>query len=169
MIRHISTPLVLPSLALGCCQFQIHISASPCPKKSLSFRFVYGLAVTYSLNRLVVCGHIIDFYGDHVLGCGHGPLRIKRHNALCDIIWHSLLLDNKGAIKEQRCGESNNRPGDVFHPDFKFGKPAYFDVSVRGSLQPQHLSKAADHPGTAGEAGCGILMFNIHVFSDHAQ
>ena len=29
----------------------------------------------------------------------------------------------------------------------------YFDVSVRGSLQPQYLSKGADHPGVAGEAG----------------
>ena len=33
-----------------------------------------------------VCGHIIDLHGDHVLGCGHGPFRIKRHDALCDII-----------------------------------------------------------------------------------
>ena len=118
----------------------------------LSVRMWLGCHL-FSQSSRCVCGHIIDLHGDHVLGCGLGPLRIKRHDALCDIIWHSLLLDNKGAIKEQRCGESNNRPGDVFHPDFRFGKPAYFDVSVRGSLQPQHLSKAADHPGAAGEAG----------------
>ena len=48
-----------------------------------------------------VCGNIIDHIGDHVLGCGHCPLRIKRHDALSDIIWHNLLQDNKGAIKEQ--------------------------------------------------------------------
>ena len=102
-----------------------------------------------------VCGNIIDHFGDHVLGCGHGPLRIKCHDALCDIIWHTLLQDNKGAIKEQRCGDNNNNnmPGDVFHPDFRFGKPAYCNVRVRGSLQPHYLSKAADHPGVAGEAG----------------
>ena len=100
-----------------------------------------------------VCGNIIDHFGDHVLGCGHAPLWIKCHDALCDIIWHTLLQDNRGATKDQRCGDNNHRTGDVFYPDFRFGKPAYFDVSGRGSLQPQYLSKAADHPGVAGEAG----------------
>ena len=120
-----------------------------------SVRMWLGCHLFPSPTHLVrcVCGNIIDHFGDHVLGGGHGPLRIKRHDAFCDIIWHTLLQDNKGAIKEQRCGDNNNRPGDIFHPDFRFGKPAYFDVSVRGSLQPQYLSKAADHPGVAGEAG----------------
>jgi len=43
-------------------------------------------------------------------------------------------MDNKGAVREQHCGESNNRPGDIYHPDFMLGKPAYFDVSVQNSL-----------------------------------
>ena len=33
------------------------------------------------------------------------------------------------------------------------GKPAYFDVSVRNSLQPQFLCRAASLAGAAGEAG----------------
>ena len=45
-----------------------------------------------------VCGQIIDQFGDHLLGCAHCPLRIKRHDALRDIIWHALLMDNKGAV-----------------------------------------------------------------------
>ena len=96
----------------------------------------------------------MDCFGDHVLGCGHGPLRIKRHNAISEVIWHALLVDNKESKREQKCGgESNNRPGDVFHPDFLEGRPAFFDVSVRNSLQPSYVSKAAIKPGAAAEAG----------------
>ena len=99
------------------------------------------------------CGQIMDEFGDHLLGCAHGPLRIKRHDALRNIIWHALLMDDKGAAREQHCGNSNNRPGDVYHPDFALGKSAYFDVSVRSSLQPKFLSRAAVQAGAAGEAG----------------
>ncbi len=41
------------------------------------------------------------------------------------------------------------------------GKPAYFDVSVRCSLQPQFLARAAVQAGAAGEAG-GIEKDNRH-------
>ena len=62
-------------------------------------------------------------------------------------------MDNKGAVREQHCGESNNRPGDIYHPDFMLGKPAYFDVSVRNSLQPHYILRAAVEAGAAKEAG----------------
>ena len=29
---------------------------------------------------------LVDRFGDHLIGCSHGPLHIRRHNALCDII-----------------------------------------------------------------------------------
>ena len=62
-------------------------------------------------------------------------------------------MDNPRATREQHCGVDNSRPGDIFHPDFVQGKPAYFDVSERNSLQPQFLCRAASHAGAAGEAG----------------
>ena len=62
-------------------------------------------------------------------------------------------MDDKGAAREQHCGNSNNRPGYVYHPDFALGTSAYFDVSVRCSLQLQFLSKTAVQAGAAGEAG----------------
>ena len=73
------------------------------------------------------CGTVIDSFGDHILGCGNGPLRIRRHDAICDVIWHALLQDHSGCKKEQRCSTDLDRPGDVFHPDF--------DVSVHHLLQ----------------------------------
>ena len=45
------------------------------------------------------------------------------------------------------------RPGDIFHPNFQHGLPTYFDVTVRNSLQPAYLVRAASHAGAAAEAG----------------
>lgn len=38
------------------------------------------------------CGLVVDPNGDHLLGCDHDPLRIRRHNALRDVL--SRLLNN---------------------------------------------------------------------------
>ena len=51
------------------------------------------------------------------------------------------------------CASNNKRPGDLFHPNFSLGKPGYFDISVRSSLQSQFLSKALEYPGATGDAG----------------
>ena len=73
-----------------------------------------------------VCGVQLDPFGDHLLGCGHGVLRIQRHDALRDIVYHALRMDNPGVRTEQRCqGDHQDRPGDIFHPDFQDGRPAY--------------------------------------------
>ena len=41
----------------------------------------------------------------------------------------------------------------MFYPDFLEGRPAFFDVSVRNSMQPSYVSKAAIKPGAVAEAG----------------
>ena len=97
-------------------------------------------------------GNELDIFGDHALGCG--PLQIKQHDALCEVIFHWLLLDNSNVRQEQRCSShSMTRPGDVFHPDFSLGKAAYFDISVRNLFTPSHLINAAMQAGAAAEAG----------------
>ena len=100
-----------------------------------------------------VCGTILDPYGDHFLSCGHGPLRTRRHDALCEIVYHALLTDNKYVKREQRCsGNVDNCPGDVFHPDFSEGQAGFFDVTVGNSLLPTFITKAAVNAGAAAEA-----------------
>ena len=42
---------------------------------------------------LCSCHQLVDRFGDYLIGCSHGPLRIRRHNALCDIIYYALLED----------------------------------------------------------------------------
>ena len=83
----------------------------------------------------------------------HSPLRIKRHNVPCKVIYHALLMDNKHAKREQRCsGYDNSRPGDIFHPDFLLGHPGFFNVTVANSVQPSFIIKAASNAGAAAEA-----------------
>ena len=84
----------------------------------------------------------------------HGPLRIERHDSLCDSLFHFLLIDNTDCQREQRCdSDSNSRPGDIYHPDFQQRKPAYFIVSVRNSLQPRFINDAAYQGGVTATAG----------------
>ena len=45
------------------------------------------------------------------------------------------------------------RPGDVFHPDFQHGRPAYFDVSIRCTTQPAFISSCASCAGVVAAAG----------------
>ena len=45
-------------------------------------------------------------------------------------------------MREMRCnGSTESRPGNVFHSDFLEGPLAYFDVTVRNSLQPLYVTK----------------------------
>ena len=70
------------------------------------------------------------------------------------MIYHALLQDYTGCRKEQRCAGSRlERPGDVFqhHPDFVYGKPAYFDVTVRCPLQESLLGRSAVSAGVAAD------------------
>ena len=52
-------------------------------------------------------------------------VRIRRHDAICDIIYEALLLDNQSVKREQSASsQSRNRPGDTN------GHPTFFDISV---------------------------------------
>ena len=103
---------------------------------------------------LCPCGSPIDPNGDHLLGCGHGPWRIRRHDSLRDIIYQALLVDNTSVRKEQRVsGHSKERPGDIFHPTFSDSRPTYFDVSIRSPLNPGNVNLSSSSAGSAGLQG----------------
>jgi len=119
----------------------------------LALRLWLGIPVFSAVQRCP-CRQLICRFGDHLLGCGHGPLRIRRHDALREVIFHALTNDCRGVRREQRCAaDRQDRPGDVYHPSFQNGRPGYFDVSVRNSLQPAVLARGAGRAGVAAEAG----------------
>ena len=94
------------------------------------------------------------YYRDHLLGCSHGPMRIRRHDALVNIIYNALSQDQPGVLREQRASYDDGlRPGNVFHPNFQHGCPAYFDVSIRCTTQPAFISSCALCAGVAAAAG----------------
>ena len=90
-----------------------------------------------------------------MLGCGYDSALSNRcRNALCDIIWHALLINNKAARREQTCSSNcKARPGDIFHPDFVDGRPAFFDVTARNTVQAKYVCEAAEMAGAAARAG----------------
>ena len=101
-----------------------------------------------------MCGPSIDQFGDHALSCESGPLRTKLHDSLRDIVWHALHTANSEVKKKQRIGGRDlYRPGDIYHPDFTNGKPAFFDITIRNSLQPSYIVAAATSAGAAALAG----------------
>ena len=103
---------------------------------------------------LCSCHQLVNCFEDHLIGCSHEPLRIRQHNALCDIIYYALLEDSADVCREQGMSdESASRPGDVFHPDFHNGHPTYFDVSVRSAFHSGVISHSAFSPGFAALKG----------------
>ena len=60
----------------------------------------------------------------------------------------------KTVMKEQRIGGRDlHRPGDIYHHDFTNGKPAFFDITVRNSLQASYIVAAATSAGAAALTG----------------
>ncbi len=70
------------------------------------------------------------------------------------MLFQALKMDSAATTKEQRLnGESQTRPGDIFHPDFEDGKPTFFDITVCNSFQPNYVNQTAIEAGTATAAG----------------
>ena len=67
----------------------------------------------FLLLPVCTCLSVIDQFGDHLLGCSHGPLRIQRHDALVSIVHHALLQDHPGVLREQSITSDQSRPGDI--------------------------------------------------------
>ena len=102
--------------------------------------------------KLCVCGQVPDIFD--LLGCSNKMLRTKHHDALVDIVFHSVLADNSQCRREQQfSGNSEARLGDIYHPDFELGLPMYLDISVRNTMQPSYLIATASGAGMAADAG----------------
>ena len=80
------------------------------------------------------------------------PTTYPTHDALVSIVHHGLLQDHPGVLREQSIASDQSRPGDIYHPDFTLGRPAYFDLSVRCTTQPSFISAAASKARVAATA-----------------
>ena len=123
--------------------------AIPGPEFLVALHQYLGLPIlTPTSNVRCACSSIVDLFGDHWLGCGVGPHRTGRHNALRDVIFSALQQDCPTVRKEQLIGgDTLSRPGDIYHPSFCYGKPTFFDVSVVSTLQPVNVNRASSSVG----------------------
>ena len=139
----------LPNLSLGL--------AMPSKEFSVAWRVWLGILIFNlpSDAKRCTCGAIIDKFGDHLFRCNQEQnLRMKRHNALCEVVFNVLLVDDSRCRREMRCSRtSNSRPGDIFHPNFEHSLLTYFEMTVRNFLQPSYLLQAATCQGAAAAAG----------------
>ena len=135
----------------------------------------------FPVPPLCVCLAPIDCFGDHLLECSHGPMRIRRHDTLVDIVHHALSQSHPGVLKEQRAScEDQSCPGDVYHPDFQCVRPAFFDLSVRSTTQLSFISFASTcaeiaaavgelakeirHQDAVEETGCDFIPLMVETF-----
>jgi len=127
--------------------------AIPGPEFVVGLRIWLGISL-FPLSPLCTCLSTIDNVGDHLLGCSQGSMRIRRHDALVNIVYNALAQDHPDVLKEQRAlYDDGLRPGDIFHPDYRHGHLAYFDISVRSTTQPSFISSSASCAGVAAAAG----------------
>ena len=73
----------IPSTSLGL--------AIPGPEFIVGLCLWLGVSL-FPITPLCTCLSSIDCFGDHLLGCSHGPMRIHRHDALVNILHYALLL-----------------------------------------------------------------------------
>ncbi len=87
-------------------------------------------------TKRCTCDAIIDKFGDHLLRYNQEQkVRIRRQNALREVIFNAVLVDYPCCRREmKRKSTCETRPGDDFHPDYEQGLPTYFDLTVGNSL-----------------------------------
>ena len=128
-------------------------------------RYRLGLPVYSDERRCPYCAGILDILGDHSLNCGGHGDRIARHDRLRDAIHDKSASASLAPRKEQKdlIPGSRSKPGDIFIPSWKSGKPAAFDVTVTSSLQASVIVHAAETSGYA------LKQAEEKKFSKHNQ
>ena len=136
-----------PVPALG-----LHLSPS---EFQISVKYRLGIAVYEDERKWPYCrSGTLDIFGDHaVIGTGRGDA-ISRHDRIRDRFASACSAANLSPVIEKRnlIAGNGSRPGDIFLPSWKSGRPAAPDVTVTSPLQPNIINHAAEKSGYAIEA-----------------
>ena len=148
----------------------------------VALHFVCGLAFLVSAFPLV----LVSYFHQPIWGPPSWMLSWPHENSsLWCFRWYclsySLSQSHSRVLKEQYVFyNDNSRLGDVYHPDFQFGRVAYFDESVCSTTQPSYISSSSCCAGVAAaasevakdlkhqdlvkEAGCDFVPFVMETF-----
>ena len=100
-----------------------------------------------------ICGTVLGVHADHEVACPHGPLRIQKHNELCDTL--ASFMQEAGAIarREPYVPEFSKAGQEAFLDVWAFGSPdlgdLLLDVTVRHPACPTYFDRACITPGHA--------------------
>ncbi|MEM7375697.1 MAG: hypothetical protein AAF587_44300 [Bacteroidota bacterium] len=130
------------------------------------------------------CGSSLDAFGDHVVSCARSGLRIHRHNAIRDCLFHIARSSGLSPSMEVSVDASSSRPADIYIPSWHGGHSCAVDVTVTHPLRSDLLSQARHHSGVGlrkGElrkqanadrcrtAGVGFLVFGLESFGGASE
>ena len=121
----------------------------------VSAKYRLGVPVYDAERKCPFCkAGVFDIYGDHAIACHGWGDAIARHDRIRDKLVSACSSANLSPVVEKKnlIPESQSRPGDIFDPTWKAGKPAAFDVTVTSSLQSNSLTNAATKAGYALDA-----------------
>ena len=84
----------------------------------------------------------------HALSCKRDGSRYLRHNAIRDVFFDACSAGKLSVLREppNLIPDSDERPGDVYFPLWKDGKPMAVDFTVSNCCRPSDLDNIADNP-----------------------
>ena len=92
------------------------------------------------------CHQLVDCFGEYIIGCGHGPLRIRHHNTLCKTT--VKFVKNKECLVSLPVGLVM-----YFTQTFIRVTPHIDDISVRSALHSGVVTHSAFSSGLAALRG----------------
>ena len=112
------------------------------------------MVLTYDIPTVAhVHGAAVDAKGLHGLSCKRATGRMRRHQALNDLIWRTLSKAGIPSTKEPS-GMSRTdvkRPDGVTLIPWQRGKPLAWDVTVVHTLAVSYVGSTALSPGSIAD------------------
>ena len=80
-----------------------------------------------------------------MLGCGYNSALNRCRSALCDIIWHALLVDNKAARRKQTCSSNSKAWFTILTPTLTLMSTSIIEMNpIPASMLASTSKDAAD-------------------------
>ena len=114
------------------------------PTFRMLLKFHLGMPLSSAPGQCPDCFATQDVFGYHALSCKKASGFIDQHNSIVNGIVAVLRSANVSCSLEARNPMIDNqqRPGDIYIPDFDVYGEAYLDVSVINILAPSHIERA---------------------------
>ena len=129
---------VVPSEGLG-----LHLEPSVF---QVAVKWWLGLDISNGSQCALCPNSALDPLGHHATTCKKGGDVVICHNHLCNVLVETCRRAHLNVMVEMGCNltsdRDHSRPADILLPNWAFGKPSAFDISVTSPLNPKIVSVA---------------------------